>query len=250
VYVVVRCVYEGGFMPNIVAVIPARKGSQQFKNKNLIDYKGYSLIAHAVNVATEAKIFSHIIVTSDYSTLDLNLRQSSILHFHNRSEFAASSNATAFDVLVDLESCVEYGNILRDSLMCYMQPTSPQRTVNDLRATLKIALTNNNRRVISLCRKPINPSKLVSLSGKPPYVLESSVGASSLNRQTTNELFQPNGSIYWFSFDDAMKLRTFPIEGAYPYFMSITNSIDIDSEEDYLEILEMNGDMSDVNSNR
>lgn len=237
-------------MPNIVAIIPARKGSQQFRNKNILSYKGHTLITQAVNIAIEAKVFTHIIVTTDYSVAELGLVRSDSLHIHSRSEFAASATATAFDVLVDLESCVECGEILRESLVCYLQPTSPQRSKDDLQITLDMTHSNQNSRVISLCRKPINPAKLVSISGNPALVNESNVGAASLNRQSSTELYQPNGSIYWFRFKDAITLKAFPIDGANPYFMSITNSIDIDSEDDYREILETNGEISDVNSDR
>ena len=50
---------------NIVAIIPARLGSKEIKNKNLKKFKGKSLVKRSIEEAIKSKKFSKVIVTSD-----------------------------------------------------------------------------------------------------------------------------------------------------------------------------------------
>ena len=43
---------------NIVAIIPARKGSKAIKDKNIINYKGKPLIYHSIQTALKSKLIN------------------------------------------------------------------------------------------------------------------------------------------------------------------------------------------------
>ena len=50
---------------SLVALIPARKGSERLKNKNIVLLAGKPLIAHTISAALKTKIFDQIIVSTD-----------------------------------------------------------------------------------------------------------------------------------------------------------------------------------------
>ena len=49
----------------IIALIPARSGSQRIKNKNIIKIFNHPLIAHSINEAKKTRLFEKIVVSTD-----------------------------------------------------------------------------------------------------------------------------------------------------------------------------------------
>ena len=49
----------------ILGIVPARGGSKGLPDKNLKLLAGHSLIAHAADTARQAKIFDHLILSTD-----------------------------------------------------------------------------------------------------------------------------------------------------------------------------------------
>ena len=49
----------------LIALIPARFGSERIKDKNIINLFGHPLIAYAINAAIKTKIFDKILVSTD-----------------------------------------------------------------------------------------------------------------------------------------------------------------------------------------
>ena len=50
---------------NIVAIIPARKGSKSIKDKNIVRYKGEPLIYHSIRTALSIKLINRTIVSTN-----------------------------------------------------------------------------------------------------------------------------------------------------------------------------------------
>jgi CMP-N,N'-diacetyllegionaminic acid synthase len=219
-----------------VAIVPARKGSTAFPNKNLSLVNGISLIEHTLVTARQSNIFDFILITTDYSLKELgfSLEKNEILHA--RSDVFASSSATATDVLRDFLQCEECSNVLRDAIVCYLQPTSPLRTSIDIVKSGMIAEGSSMTRCLSLSTKAIVPEKLMMLNNDRNCLIEFQAGKAASNRQDNASYYLPNGAIYWFKYQDFLQNDTFPLEGATPYFMSEINSIDIDRFEDLEQV--------------
>ena len=49
----------------LIALIPARKGSERIKNKNIYNLNNKPLIAYTIRSAIKSKIFDRIIVSTD-----------------------------------------------------------------------------------------------------------------------------------------------------------------------------------------
>ncbi len=49
----------------LIALIPARSGSERIKNKNITNFYGHPLIAYSINSALKSKIFDKVVVSTD-----------------------------------------------------------------------------------------------------------------------------------------------------------------------------------------
>jgi len=78
----------------IVAMIPARMGSQRLKQKNLRELGGVPLITRAIHKCLAAGVFDEIWVNSEHSTFGEIAAQEGV-RFHQRPAELASNTATS-----------------------------------------------------------------------------------------------------------------------------------------------------------
>jgi CMP-N-acetylneuraminic acid synthetase len=233
-------------MKSLVAVVPARRGSKGLPNKNVSLIFNETLVERAVRIASESDLFRKIIVTSDYSPQELRIVTNDLVCFHVRAHAAALDSATALDVLRDLNDCDECRHILQDSILCYLQPTSPLRTSSDICESFFLMRDNGFARVISVLEKPIQTEKLMRSVEGGVTLVETHTGLSSHNRQELGQKsFMPNGAIYWFDSGDIETATSFPVQDAAAYPMSWVKSIDVDSLHDLFEVRAVLGDQNE-----
>ena len=80
----------------LIAMIPARMGSQRLKNKNLRKIANSPLIVHAIIKAKTAAIFDEIWVNSEHLAFGEIAAQEGVF-FHHRPEDLATNTATSED---------------------------------------------------------------------------------------------------------------------------------------------------------
>jgi CMP-N-acetylneuraminic acid synthetase len=84
----------------VIAMIPARMGSQRLKKKNLRLINGISLISHAIQRCKKANCFQEIWVNSeDLKFKDIAHQEQ--VNFHHRDKKLADNNATSEDFITD-----------------------------------------------------------------------------------------------------------------------------------------------------
>ena len=114
---------------NNIAIIPARKGSQGLKNKNLLKIDNKTLIERTINFAIESKMFSRIILTTDYDNINNNN-----IEFRKRPEKLTKENTTMVEVIKDvIDNC----DINKEDNIILLQPTSPFRNKKDLKKVIE-----------------------------------------------------------------------------------------------------------------
>ena len=84
----------------LIAMIPARMGSQRLKQKNLRKINGVTLIAHAIRKAKAAGVFDEIWVNSEHPTFGDIASQEGVF-FHRRPDVLASNTATSEDFVYE-----------------------------------------------------------------------------------------------------------------------------------------------------
>mgnify|MGYP001612676426 CR=1 FL=1 len=156
---------------SVLAVIPARSGSVRCPGKNFLHYKGKTLVEWAHEAAAASRYIDRVVLSTDKErpielcTDDATCED--VLRFHHKDEFW----------------CV------------LLQPTSPNRTSDDIDRTIEKAVTNG-------------------------------LGAIS------TYLYKTNGAVYVASWE-WLKWHDFSHAGLSKYEMPEERSLDINYAEDF-----------------
>ena len=84
----------------VIAMIPARLGSQRLKQKNLQLLQGVPLIVHAIRKSKSAGLFDEVWVNSEADVFG-DLAQQEGVGFHKRPEHLANDQATSEDFVYE-----------------------------------------------------------------------------------------------------------------------------------------------------
>lgn len=212
----------------LIALIPARGGSKGLPGKNLYPLNGKPLIEYTIDAALASELFSEIVVSSD----DLD-----ILAFAQNKNLVALSRpaALATDLAptdVVIEHVITELGLSENDVICLLQPTSPLRHEEHIKAAWSLFQSKDCHGVISVYVPDKTPFKAYLLN-KEGY-LTGLVGPDYpyTPRQSLPETYYPNGAIYLFSVASFQKQMQIPREDLIPFVMSQEDSIDIDTIED------------------
>ena len=223
----------------MLAVILARGGSKGLPNKNIRMLGDKPLIAWTIEAALSSKAISRVVVSTDSDEIaDISKQYGAEIPFM-RPGSLAGDESLAVDALfytVDrLNSELNNKEKVSNSIdeVALLQPTSPFRTSHDIDIAAEIFLNNNADFVISCCsaEHPIEWYRCIDENGVLLPV--SSKQFSSGNRQSFAQYYVPNGAIYISKYKKLKSEKSFYTEKTYPYLMSKSNSVDIDSLEDF-----------------
>jgi CMP-N-acetylneuraminic acid synthetase len=149
-------------MTSVLAIIPARGGSQRLPRKNLRELSGIPLVGHAILHAKGARLVNRIIVTTD----DDEIGRVSVGYGaevlkrppHLAQGEPGSIINTVKHVLTYLEKYEEY----KPLVVCLVQPTSPLRTPADIDATIQLMMDTGSASAETLCGGKENGAVYVS----------------------------------------------------------------------------------------
>lgn len=142
----------------IIAMIPARYGSQRLKLKNLALLNNKPLIWYVINEAKKAKIFDQIILNSD-SLIFKKIAKKTNINFFHRSKKYANSKAKSDDVVSNFLESYDC------DIIVWLNPICPLQDFLEIRRVVKYFLKNNLNSLITTSKiqthsiyknKPIN----------------------------------------------------------------------------------------------
>jgi N-acylneuraminate cytidylyltransferase len=113
---------------NVLAVIPARKGSKRFPKKNLALFQGVPLVENTIRIAKAAGI-GKIVVTTDSDDV-LQIARSEKVDYLLRDEHLCTDDARTEDVVEDVVR-----HVVCDTI-CLLQVTSPLLRPDSLQSAL------------------------------------------------------------------------------------------------------------------
>ena len=116
--------------PNIVAMIPARRGSTRLKAKNLALLNGKPLVFYAIAAAKRSGVFARIVLNSEDEIFADIAKEYGVEFYKRPAEFATSS-AKSDTVVNDF--------ILQNpcDMVAWVNPTSPLQTGEEVRAVVE-----------------------------------------------------------------------------------------------------------------
>ncbi len=218
----------------IVAIITARGGSKGLPGKNIKLLAGKPLIAHTINAAIDSDMFDKVIVTTD----DYEIKQISLQYgaeVIDRPKELATDGATSSDVVAHvLEKLMETD--CDASTFVLLQPTSPLRNKVHIKEALNQYHQLAGRSLISVCLASNHPYKsLLSIDDKNDALIPTIDWLSlSAPRQQLPEAYHINGAIYIGEAKLFLAQRTFFVKPLLTYLMDQNDSVDIDTEQDFL----------------
>ena len=212
---------------NAVAIIPARCGSKGFKDKNIAEIDGKTLIEWSIEVAKKSRYIKDIYISTDCKKYEDIALKAGAKSLGLRDKHLASDTAKSVDVVLDL---IRKLNKKYDYIVL-LQPTSPIRTPQEIDEMIE--KIGNFDAIVTLSKvnephpykmKVINNEKIES------FIKDSS---SEVPRQLLPEVYKLTGAIYIIKYDVLLKHKTFLPQNTKPY-ISNNWDINIDSIDDYL----------------
>lgn len=213
-----------------VALIPARKGSKGLPEKNTIELCGRPCISYTIEAAIQSKVFDEVIVSSN-DTVALEIANQYSISTVQRPERICKDTSSAADVV---EHIILAKGLEEESVICYLQPTSPLRNANHIKEAAQL-YHSAQRPLVSVKEATENPYKMFEVydSQLRPLFGEH---YTNTRRQDLPRVFTPNGAIYIFSVKSFLKRNSFPSNGGIPFIMKHHESWDLDCLEDKTNI--------------
>lgn len=216
-----------------LAIIPARAGSKGVKDKNIREICGKPLILYTIESAVNSGVFDEVMVSTDsekYAEILNGVEGVSIPFF--RSETTADDFSSSWDVAAEV--LYNYQILKKDfDMFCILQPTSPLRSVDNIREAYSLFCQKKAYSIVSVCELghslnicntlPDDHSMIGFLKDKDKYL-----------RQMNPVYYRLNGAIYMCNTKAFFKYKNIYEKRSYAYIMKTLESIDIDTEDDLL----------------
>lgn len=214
-----------------IAIIPARSGSKGVKDKNIKEINGIPLMAYSIKCALESKMFEKVFVSTDsreYAAIAE--RYGADAHFL-RSENNSSDSAGTWDVVKEVIAHFKEENIEYENIML-LQPTSPLRTVDDIKESFRLMKKKGANAIISVTEVEHSPLWCNTLPAD--LSMDSFHNEKSVNipRQALPIFYRLNGAIYLLKKEEIYQQYMFKNK-CYAYIMPNIRSYDIDTELDF-----------------
>lgn len=214
-----------------IAIIPARSGSKGLQDKNIKLLCGKPLLYYSVEAALNSNVFDCVHVSTDSEKYaEIAQGCGADIPFLRCQEFA-SDIADSWDVVrFVLKQYKQLGQTF--DMVTLLQPTSPLRDANDIRAAYRLFGEKKAEAVVSVSEAEHSPLLMntldasLSLNG---FINLNEVG----RRQSMPPYYQINGAIYMVKTYILDNISDLYGERSYAYIMSREKSIDIDSMVDF-----------------
>lgn len=209
----------------ILAIIPARGGSQRLPGKNLISLGGKPLIDWSIEAAHDPRI-SWTYVSTDDEAIAARARMLKVLCDPLRpKELAGHESPVADAVLLALKLFPEATHVL------LLQPTSPLRSVVDVKAAIDLLEARQGLSLASVVATSQRPEHLFYAENTLVPVLGGWEGLLK-RTQDLRTAYALNGALYLVERNHFERTRRFVDENTIPYVMPVERSVDIDEESD------------------
>lgn len=225
--------------PEVLAVIPARGGSKGIPRKNIRDFAGFPLIAYSIVAATQSKMVTRTLVSTDDEEIAAVARQfGAETPFLRPAEFA-QDNTTDLPVFEHALKWLEDNEGYVPDVVVQLRPTSPVRPIACVDDAVKLLLSkpeaDSVRGVVEADQCPYKMWQVDASSGAmhPLLEVEGIPEAYNAPRQQLPKAYWQIGHI------DAIRPRAI-LEGnsmsgrvILPLFMDARFTVDIDTLRDW-----------------
>jgi CMP-N,N'-diacetyllegionaminic acid synthase len=212
----------------LTAIIPARAGSKGVPGKNAFRIDGETLVERSIRLAEASGRVERVLVTTNSPELYAMAEALGAAPPSLRPAHLATDEARTIDAVRHLidDAGIDAGYLL------LLQPTSPLRTVEDLKALCERFEAHPSAQAIaSVVRHDSpHPNKIMKIEGD---YLQSYLGTpASVPRQSLPIVYALNGAFYLSSLANVLEHGTFMPEQTLPFEMPCERSVNLDSPLD------------------
>lgn len=221
---------------SLICLIPARGGSKGLPGKNLRPVGGVSLVARAVQAATDFIRLaglpgSAVFVDTDSETIAEEARRwGAKVPFLRPPELAGDTTSSVESSLAALERLERDGFSAQTIIL--LQPTSPLRSGEDILACWSAYSVSERPSVISVVQTehPVGLALRRTEAGVVEWQAKMGTGP---RRQELSETYWPSGAVYVSSVAVLRRERSFILPGVtLGVVLPRSRSVDIDTAED------------------
>lgn len=220
--------------PKVLAFIPARAGSKRIPKKNIIPLAGKPLIAWTIEAALGLKNTDVIVATDCPEMAEVAKHYGAWVPFLRSTE-SATDTASGYQALEEALAWLAQQGKQYD-IICYLQPTSPLRTTQDIQGALeKLVHTEGAESVVSVAEleHPAQWNMQLPDDGNMQNFIEKQLPQLTQRSQDLAKSYRLNGAIYVIKVDAFQRQKTAYIAGTtFAYPMPAERSIDIDHLSD------------------
>lgn len=219
-----------------LALIPARGGSKNPPDKNILPFKGKPLVVHSIEHAIQANFVGRVIVSTDSKKIaKISLKAGAEVPFMRPAEFARDSS-TDLDVFRHALSWLAEQEGYRPQLIVHLRPTSPLRPSGlvdeGIEQLMKHPEADSLRTVVTA---PHTPYKMWRLNGvylEPLLTHPIYSEPYNMPRQVLPTAYWQNAYLDITRWKTVMENNSMTGENVLPLIMSPDQDVDIDSQRD------------------
>jgi CMP-N,N'-diacetyllegionaminic acid synthase len=220
----------------MIAIIPARGGSDSLIRKNVQLLAKKPLISYTIEESLKSKYLSSskflpslIVSTEDEEIANISAVYG--IEVVKRPDILAQNDFLPIDVIFH---ALDFFGLQEEeqNIVVLLQPTSPLRNSNDIDDAIELFLNSECDSVISVCETKINPFWAFVTEDQYLKTLQDN-SYLKIRRQDLPISYYPNGAIYISTVGVLRKYRSFYSSKVLPYVMPNERGIDIYGEFDF-----------------
>ncbi len=212
----------------LLYVIPARGGSKGIPGKNIKSLCGKPLIYYSIDLARKLASDEDICVSSDNEEIIEIVKNYGLAVPFKRPWELATDEASTNDVLIHAIDHYESAGKFYDAIVL-LQPTSPLRTVEEVRNAIEL-FDNNIEMVVSV--KESHAAGLICEENEAGFI-ELIFAGNIDRRQDLKPYYEYNGAIYIINIESLKTKSMKEFRKIKKMVMSELHSIDIDTLLDW-----------------
>lgn len=221
--------------PKIFCIIGARGGSKGIPGKNIRNFCGKPLIAHAIKQALGLKSYiDRVVVSTDNAAIARVAKKYGAEVPFLRPKELAKDKSDIGDAVAYTLNRMEKEERYKPDYILLLQPTAPLRRDEDVIKCIKLIKNKKCKSVITVCPDNylffnLDSDSKLRIINDPEMKIR-----KKPNRQTMRQVFTYNGFAYISSRNSFLKHKTFLTDNTYAVVCDAWRSIDLDNIEDFV----------------
>jgi len=216
-----------------ISVVPARKGSQSIKGKNITKIKNRPLIQYTFDQIKKSKLsfFKSFVISDDIKVKKIAKRNNINTDYVRPKKLSLSTTP----LIENLKHFIKWTDIckIEYDYIIILQPTSPLRTYLDINKSIEIVNKKKSKCLVSLSVSLEHPYESVYLDNKKriKYFFNSKKGYTRRQDFDRNSYFV-NGAIYITSKKLIKKNKIIDYSKSDFILMDKMNSLDLNDHSE------------------